>query len=576
MLKSLTIHQIALIDDVRIQLHKGMQALTGETGAGKSIVVDAVSLILGGRADRDLIRTGCEKASVEAEFTVRDNANVRSFMDQEGIEYDGNHIIIYREISTGGKNICRVCGVMIPVARLRDLAGYLLDLHGQNDHRFLTDPEMHLAFLDQTGDEKHRLLLERTREDCQAFMSNHRTYARLVKKNENREAKISSLERDLEELRKAHIRKGEAEQLLDERKKTEEILKKSEMLMSVREHLSGNEDGYSALSEIKTASDLIKSLSEKNTEMKEISEKCESLFFELEEIAYQISQMSDRIGYNPEDIERIDQRLDLIHRLERKYGVSASDLQELTAGMEEEYQTLVNLEDEVRRMSSEHKKTLSVYRNTAKELTESRKKLASAFEKRMMMELGDLGMGNTVFSVAFKPNETGKPIMPSERGDDRIEFMISPNPGEPLKPLAKIASGGELSRIMLAVKTMESSHSGVESMVFDEIDTGISGRMAQVVAEKMMSISNEKQVICVTHLPQIAAASDYHYLVQKSVEGNRTHTSVTELGYQERITEVGRMISGADGITDESNAYAERLISAAESIKHHKKDGKNS
>ena len=571
MLKSLTIHQIAIIDDVTIQFHEGMQALTGETGAGKSIVVDAVSLILGGRADRDLIRTGCEKASVEAEFTAQDNANVRSFMDQEGIEYDGNHIIIYREISTGGKNICRVCGVMIPVARLRDLAGYLLDLHGQNDHRFLTDPEMHLAFLDQTGDEKHQKLLERVREDCQIFMGNHRAYARLVKKNENRDAKIRSLERDLEELRKAHIRKGEAEQLLDERKKADEILKKSEMLMSIREHLSGNEEGYSALAEIKTASDLIRSLSEKNPEIKEISEKCESLFFELEEIAYQISQMSDRLGFNPEDIERIDQRLDLIHRLERKYGVTSTELPELAASMEEEYKTLVNLEDEVRRMSSEHKKTLSVYRNTAKELTESRKKLASAFEKRMMRELGDLGMGNTVFSVAFKPNDTGKPIMPSEQGDDRIEFMISPNPGEPIKPLAKIASGGELSRIMLAVKTMESSHSGVESMVFDEIDTGISGRMAQVVAEKMISISCERQVICVTHLPQIAAASDYHYLVQKSVEGNRTHTSVTELGRRERIAEVGRMISGADGITDESNAYAERLISAAESIKQQRR-----
>ena len=492
-------------------------------------------------------------------------------MDQEGIEYDGENITIYREISTGGKNICRVCGVMIPVARLRDLAGWLLDLHGQNDHRFLTDPDMHLEFLDQTGDEKHKLLLDKVGESCEAFLNNHRAYARLVKKNENRESKLNSLEHDLEELRKAHIRNGEAEQLLKERKKAEEILKKSEMLKEIREHLSGNEDGFSALSEIKAASALMKSLSEKSIEIKEISDRSESLFFELEEIAYQISQMSDRLGFNPEDVERIDQRLDLIHRLERKYGITSSEIQDYTAGLEEEYKTLVNLEDEVNRMSSEHKKTLSLYRGAAKELTESRKKLASAFEKKMMKELGDLGMGNTVFSVAFKPNETGKPIMPSEHGDDRIEFMISPNPGEPLKPLAKIASGGELSRIMLAVKTMETSHSGVESMVFDEIDTGISGRMAQVVAEKMMSISCEKQVICVTHLPQIAAASDYHYLVQKTVSGNRTHTSVTELGRKDRIAEVGRMISGADGITVESNAYAERLISAADSIKHQRK-----
>ena len=568
MLNSLKIHQIALIDDVTIQFHEGMQALTGETGAGKSIVVDAVSLILGGRADRDLIRTGCDKASVEAEFSVRNNENIQAFMEQEGIDYDGKNVIIYREISTGGKNICRVCGVMIPVARLRDLAGWLLDLHGQNDHRFLTEPDMHLAFLDQTGDDNHRKLLEKVRKDCAAFMSNHKAYARLVRKNENREARISSLERDLEELRKAHIRNGEAEHLLDERKKAEEILKKSEMLTAICGHLSGSDDSFSALSEIKSASDLMKSLAEKSPEIKETSERCESLFFELEEIAYQISQMSDRLGFNPDDVERIDQRLDQIHRLERKYGIPSSEIQAYTAHMEEEYKTLVNLEDEINRMSSEHKKTLSVYRNAARELTESRKNLASAFEHKMMKELGDLGMGNTVFKVLFKPNETGKPIMPSEQGDDRVEFMISPNPGEPLKPLAKIASGGELSRIMLAVKTMETSHSGVESMVFDEIDTGISGRMAQVVAEKMMSISSERQVICVTHLPQIAAASDYHYLVQKSVSGDRTHTSVTELGHRQRVAEVGRMISGADGITEEANAYAERLISAAESRKH--------
>ena len=571
MLESLTIHQIALIDDVTIHFHQGMHALTGETGAGKSIVVDAVTLVLGGRADKDLIRTGCDKASVEAEFSVSNNEKVHSFMEQESIEYDGSHIVIYREISISGRNICRVCGVMIPVARLRDLAEWLLDLHGQNDHRFLSDPEMQLAFLDQTGAENHSLLMNRVREDCESFINNHRAYARLVKKNENRESQMKSLERDLEELRSADIRVNEAEQLLEERKEKETAFSKSEALDTIRAHLSGNEDGFSALSEIRTASALMKNLSEKSSEIKEISEKCESLFFELEEIAYQISQMSDRIGFNPEDVERIDQRLDLIHRLERKYGVSSSEIQELTTGMEEEYKTLVNLEDEVNRMYSEHKKTLSIYRNTAKELTESRKKLASAFEKKMMKELGDLGMGNTVFSVAFKPNETGKPIMPSENGDDRIEFMISPNPGEPLKPLAKIASGGELSRIMLAVKTMETSHSGVESMVFDEIDTGISGRMAQVVAEKMMSISSEKQVICVTHLPQIAAASDYHYLVKKSVLGNRTHTSVTELGHEERVSEVGRMISGADGITSESNAYAERLITAADAIKHQRK-----
>ena len=567
MLESLTIHQIALIDDVTIHFHQGMHALTGETGAGKSIVVDAVSLVLGGRADRDLIRTGCEKASVEAEFSVSGNEKVRAFMELESIEYDGSHVVIYREISTSGRNICRVCGIMIPVARLRDLSEWLLDLHGQNDHRFLSDPDMQLAFLDQTGDENHRLLINRVREDCDAFISNHRAYARLVRKNENREAQMQSLEHDLEELRSAHIAKNEAQQLLEERKEKEAVFRKSEALGAVREHLSGNEDGYEALSEIKTAADLLKSISQKYGDLQEISQRCESLYFELEDIAYQINQLSDKLGINPDELDKIDHRLDLIHRMERKYQTTADEIPELTSRLEEEYSSLVNLEDEVNRMSSEHKKTLARYRSTARELTESRKKLSDLFEKKMMKELGDLGMGNTLFRVDFKPNETGRPLMPTQQGDDRIEFMISPNPGEPLKPLAKIASGGELSRMMLAIKTLESSHSGVESMVFDEIDTGISGRMAQVVAEKMVSISGARQVICVTHLPQIAAASDYHYLVQKTTDGSRTKTSVLELGHQERVAEVGRMISGADGITEESNAYAERLIHAAEDKK---------
>ena len=235
--------------------------------------------------------------------------------------------------------------------------------------------------------------------------------------------------------------------------------------------------------------------------------------------------------------------------------------------MEEEYLYLTEMEDRISLMSAEHKRLLSAYRNTARELTASRKKLASVFEERMMKELSDLGMENTVFRVEFLPNESGRPLMPTPLGDDRIVFMISPNPGEPLKPLAKIASGGELSRLMLAVKTLESSHTGVESMVFDEIDTGISGRMAQVVAEKMITISRERQVICVTHLPQIAAAADYHYLVSKSVSDGRTQTYVKELDRTGRTGEISRMISGADGVTAESETYAASLLQAADEMK---------
>ena len=566
MLESLSICHVALIDEVTIRFHRGMQVLTGETGAGKSIVVDSVNLVLGGRADRDLIRSGSDKASVEAVFTVGENAGVRAFMEQEGIDFDGETVTVYREVSSSGRNICRICGVMLPVSRLKELAGFLMDLHGQSEHQYLADPERHLSFLDQTGDEKHRALLEQIRKDYSQFIENHRTYANLVRQNENREARLKSMKRDLEELRRAEIRPGEADELLARRKKLEKAEKESETLRFAAECLSGGENASGA-ADVKQAAAALKTLAMHDESVKEISDRCETLYYEFEDIAYQISLMIQKSDFEQGALEKTDERLDQIHRLERKFNTEADELPALLQKTEEEYCRLTDLEDEIVRMSAEHKRLLGIYRNTARELTESRHCLAAAFEKQMMKELGDLGMGDTRFQVAFKPNETGRPLMPTDTGDDRIEFLISPNPGEPLKPLARIASGGELSRLMLAFKSMESGRSGVDAMVFDEIDTGISGRMAQIVAEKMIAISRERQVICVTHLPQIAAAADYHYMVRKSVSEGRTSTFVEELDRSGRTNEVSRMISGAEGITIQSDAYASSMISAAEEHK---------
>ena len=567
MLEYLTIRQVALIDEITIRFHGGMQVLTGETGAGKSIVVDSVNLILGGRADRELIRSGSDRASVEAVFNTRGNPYIKDFMDREEIDYDGETVTIYREISTGGRNVCRVCGVMLSVAKLKELAVFLMDLHGQSEHQFLADPERHLSFLDQTGDEKHRELLEKIKRDYGLFIVNHRAYAKLVKQNENREAKIRSLERDLDELRKAGVRPGESKELTAKRIMLEKAEKESETLRAISEKLSGGE-GYSGMSGVKDASASLKALASRDETVRDLSERCEAACYELEEIAYQVSLMIQRTEFDPGVLEKTDNRLDLIHRLERKFSADADELPVILEKAEAEYRQLTDLEEEIERMSVEHKRLLAAYRQTARELTESRHKLATAFEQKLTKELGDLGMGNTCFSVEFKVNETGRPLMPCETGDDRVEFLMSPNPGEPLKPMAKIASGGELSRLMLAFKALESDRTGVEAMVFDEIDTGISGRMAQVVAEKMITISRERQVICVTHLPQIAAAADYHYLVSKSLTNGRTMTTVTELDRQGRTGEVSRMISGADGVTAGTEAYAASLLQAAVDLKN--------
>ena len=567
MLESITIHQIALIDHTTIHFHEGMQVLTGETGAGKSIVVDSVNLILGGRADRDLIRSGCEKASVEAVFNTRGNQKIRSFLESENIEYDGEIVTIYREFSISGKNICRICGILLPVSRLREIASILLDIHGQNEHQFLNDPEKQLSFLDQTGNKKHYDLMARVKSSYECFIQNHRIYGQLVRKNENREQRMFFLEKNIEELQKAGIQPAEKRQLQKKRNTLADSEKKVRLLKRIHDDIFAEEHGFSALSRIKDASDMLKSFPVPDNNLHELSKQCETAYFDLEEIAYQISVMIEKEDFDPELFQETDDRLEQIHRFEHKYGCDAEQLPDLLKSMEEEYRNLSDLEEQLSQMSAEHKHLLSVYRNNARELSSSRMKLASEFENRIIRELKDLGMENTKFKVAFIPNDTGRPIMPTASGDDHVEFMISPNPGEPIKPLVKIASGGELSRIMLALKTMESAHTGVDAMVFDEIDTGISGHMAQAVAEKMIAISRARQVICVTHLPQIAAAADFHYLVQKKTNAERTNTSVFELDQKGRIAEVSRMISGADGITDESNSYASRMIQAAKEMK---------
>ena len=567
MLEQLTIKHIALIDDVTIRFHEGLQVLTGETGAGKSIVVDAVNLILGGRADRNLIRTGEEKASVEALFDIRDHPAVLQYMEKQGItEFDGSTVSVYREISSSGKNICRICGLILPLSALKELSPLLLDIHGQNDHWFLTDPKWHLAYLDQTGNDQHRALLRQVEQDFALFIENHRTYARLMKKNEGRENKLNSLNADIIDLKKAGIQPGEADKLMRQRNKLSSDMQTAETYRQITDAFSGDDES-SSLAGIKKASDLLTALAGKDESLKELSERCESLYYELEEVAYQIHQKQDRLNQDPAALDHVDQRLELIHRLERRFGSDADSFSGLLGSLEDEYQQYQEMEKTLSLLSAEHKKLLSAYRASAKKLTESRKHLAHSFETKLMKELSDLGMEKTIFEVCFKENDTGKPLMPSAAGDDKAEFMISPNPGEPVKPLAQIASGGELSRMMLALKTLESEHSGVESMVFDEIDTGISGRMAQAVAEKMIRISRKKQVICVSHLPQIAAAADHHFLVRKTVTDERTRTTVTELDRTGRVEEVGRMISGADGISSESQNYADRLVAAAEMLK---------
>ena len=565
MIQSISIRNIALIDRLTICFHSGLQVLSGETGAGKSIVVDAMKLILGGRADRTLIRSGCEKGSVEAVFDIPGSDTAARLLERESLEFDGSSITVYREISATGKNICRVNGVMMPLSFLKELSPLLMNLHGQSEHQFLADPETHLAYLDHLGDQAHMLLLGDVRDACMRFMANHREYARLVRISRDKEPRIRQITRELEELRSAALQPGEEESLRDSLRELEKAGRISGSLKNAYGHLvhgEASEDG--ALSAVREAGNALKSITEEDDLIHGLSARCENLYYELEDIAFQLSGLIEKNDFDPVRLEQAENRLDQIRRIEKKYGTSADEVLQTEDNLAAELEDLNRLDDRLEQMGAEHRKLLAEYREAARRLTASRKALAEVFSMHMMQELQQLGMAQTVFSVHFEENSDGKPKMPTETGDDRGEFLICPNPGEPLMPLKDIASGGELSRLMLAMKTLEAGHTGVDCMIFDEIDTGISGKMAQTVAEKMIAISRHHQVICVSHLPQLAAAGDYQYLVSKGVVNGRTETSVTELDREGRIQEIARIISGADGISPDAVTYAEQLLAAAD------------
>lgn len=563
MILSMRMHHIALIEELTMDFASGLHVMTGETGAGKSIVVDAVNLVLGGRADRDLIRTGTDKAWVEAVFDAAGDKQVADFLASQEIECEDGVVTLYREISRSGRNLCRICGVVMPVAVLKELASMLMDVHGQHEGQFLMDPKRHLRFLDESGDEAHRALMAQVEAACQVFMVNHRQYARLVKENEQKHYRMDVLKKSLDELNKAKLKAGEEEDLTQEKERFRHAEKIATAVQLAHNAISAGEDSESLLTKLKAASGALNGLAGLGDIYKSLAARCESAYYELEEVGYELADIIENGEFDPARADYVETRLDLIRRLERKYGENIPAILAEQEKMQEEYDNYASMDQQVASLGVEHKKLLAAYRALARQLTDARKLLAADFEKKMMAQLADLGMEKTVFQVSFAPKPEGKQLMPQPTGDDSVEFMISPNPGEPMKPLSKIASGGELSRLMLAIKSLEAEHGGVGCMVFDEIDTGISGHMAQVVAEKMALIARARQVICVTHLPQIAAMADHQFLVEKRVEEGRTNTSVRMLNHEERIGEVARMMGGADGSQDSARAHAALMLEQA-------------
>ncbi|MBQ8161267.1 MAG: DNA repair protein RecN [Clostridia bacterium] len=563
MIQSLSIHHVALIEDLTVQFGPGLHVLSGETGAGKSIVVDAVNLVLGGRGDRDLIRTGTDRAYVEAVFDVKDDVDVRDFLDAQQIECDGT-VTLYRELTLSGRNVCRICGVLCSVSDLRACASLLMDVHGQHEGRFLMDSKYHLGFFDESGDEKHQKLLADVRLKSEVFLACHRKYSRLVRENERKQYRMEALKGALGEMRKAKLRPGEEEALCKEQERLADMEKIAGAVRTAWTVLSAGDEG-AVLDLLKQANSALGTLDGTGEPYDSLARRAVSAYYELEEVSYELSRLMESSDFDPGKLKQITSRLDLIRHLCHRYGPSVEDVLKKQEELEEEWDKLSHLDEHLEEVTQEHRKLLQEYRAAARNLTASRKQLAEDFEKKMVAQLRDLGMEKTVFAVSFAP-QGSKPPMPRSTGDDEIEFMFSANPGEPLKSLSRIASGGELSRMMLAIKSLEAERGGVGCMVFDEIDTGISGRMAQVVAEKMSMIARSRQVICVTHLPQIAAMANREYLVQKQEESGRTRTEVRLLDRDERILELARMLGGADGGGESAQTHAQHMLEQAETF----------
>ena len=551
MLQELSIKDFAIIDEIQISFQPKMTVLTGETGAGKSIIIDALGLLAGGRGSTEFIRKGEKKAVIQGLFTLPREANTYNILEEYGIDSEDGQIILQRDLYRGGRNICRINGMMVNLATLRKVGETLIDIHGQNEHQELMKPENHIDLLDEY-DKK----ISQLRNQYQVVYQNYRKLKLSMEKKEADEKawaqRLDMLNFQVKEIEEAGLKINEEDELVEEKNKLDNFQAIYDALELSYQILSGEKIDVvgnlgNAMNELSDVSDLSENLQEINT-------KISDAFYSLEDAARDISDELDSMEWNGERLNEIEERLELIHQLKRKYGDTIEDILHYHSRIEKELREMENAEQNSEKQERQLSEALEKVKELAIKLSKQRKKSAKKLEKMIHEQLSALYMDKAVFEVKFLNNSKLY-----SKGIDKVEFYIQTNPGEEMGPLAKIASGGELSRIMLALKTIFSQKMGVTSIIFDEVDTGVSGRVAQAIAEKISQISNNSQVLCITHLPQVAAIADNHYYISKSVNDGRTETSLKELDEKQKIREIARMLSGSE-ITELTLKYAEELI----------------
>ena len=547
MLSLLHIENIAVIERSDISFDKGFNVLTGETGAGKSIVIDAISAIMGQRAYRDMIRTGTSKASVRAVFTQVPEFD---WFRENGVEYDPE-TVIQRDVFLDGKNICRVNGSLVSVAILHKLGIQLINIHGQHDSASLFDEENHLKFLDAFADN------EDLRRDYQskfcAVSKLRREIDRMSMDESEKIRRMETLKYQIAEIEKAELQPGEDEELEQRRKLLQNSEKLSQGLDEATEALLGGDESDGAAALLAQAAYALSRIARYSDDYSAFQERLTDLKYQVQDIADEVRDARDDLSYSADELETIEARLDVIHRLRRKYG---ADCQEILTYLEKAQKELDEIEfadDRVEQLKKQLAQKEKSAWDAALALRKDRQTKAEMMAKKILTELSQLDMPRVQFTCRFRETEL------TEDGADAVAFYMSANVGEDLKPMSKVASGGELARIMLSMKNVLAEKDQVGTLIFDEVDTGVSGRAAQRIAEKLRSLARHKQVLCVTHLPQMAALADNHMLISKSERDGRTFTSVTPLDREGRKQELARIIGGTH-ITETTLKSAEEML----------------
>ena len=551
MLELLHIENIAIIEAADIEFAPGFNALTGETGAGKSIVIDSLSAVLGQRTSRELIRTGAEKAFVSAAFS----GTVPELTETLGIqpEADGT-LLLQREIQTDGKNVCRVNGRPVTVGQLRALGARLLNIHGQHDGQQLLDEEQHIVYLDSFG--RVETLAITYAEKYKDFTDIRRQIGALQMDEAEKARRVDTLQYQIEELRRAKLTPGEEEELTARRGMLRNAEKFLDAVAGADYALNGDDSGGGALSALRQAQDALGGVRHLDDAFGQLYERLGEAYSEVYDIAATVEDKRGELDVSPGELDRVESRMDLLYRLKKKYGATVEDMLDYQARCEAELAQIEDAGDTLARLEQALSKAEKEARQAAQALSDARKAAAEQLTSQILAELQQLDMGKIRFAVDFAE----KPL--DSDGMDTVRFLMSANVGEELRPIHKIASGGELARIMLAMKNVLSEQDHVGTMVFDEVDTGVSGRAAQKVAEKMARISRRKQVLCVTHLPQLAAMADTHFSVEKGERGGRTYTEVRRLDREQRRRELARLTGGSHASQTMLDGAEELLVQA--------------